>query len=202
MGGYIKHNAAAPAALRLRDAARETGAMTASSPAAALPGQDFWDFSLRVYAAPGVQEECLALQERLELDVNLLLFAAFAGARLWLALSDGDLAELIAETEEWHIAIVRRLRATRTAMKKWSEKTGDLASSAAALRLAVKKAELDAERIEHDMLARWAQAHAINATGARDRAVESNVRLVLDHFAKTSGNAAEPPARLIAAALA
>jgi uncharacterized protein (TIGR02444 family) len=186
----------------LHNATRETEAMTASPPGAALPGQDFWDFSLRVYAAPGVQEECLNLQERLKLDVNLLLFAAFAGARLGLTLSDRDLAELIAETEDWHVFIVRRLRATRTAMKKWSEKTDDLASSAAALRLAVKKAELDAERIEHDILARWAQAHAINATGTRDRAVESNVRLVLAHYAKTSGNAAEPPARLIAAALA
>ncbi|MET0866579.1 MAG: TIGR02444 family protein [Pseudorhodoplanes sp.] len=176
--------------------------MTAIPPATRLPGQDFWDFSLRVYAAPGVQEECLALQERLGLDVNLLLFAAFAGARLGLALSDRDLAELIAETDDWHVSVVRRLRATRTDMKKWSERTDGLAAPAAALRLAVKKAELDAERIEHDMLARWARAKTPDATGARDATLESNVRLVLDHFAKTSGKSPVRPGRLIAAALA
>ena len=166
------------------------------------PGQAFWDFSLHVYAQPDVQEECLGLQERLELDVNLLLFAAYAGARLGIALSAHDLAELIAATEEWHVAVVRRLRATRTAMKKWSENKSDpLAASAATLRLAVKKAELDAERIEHDRLARWAQERIGDTTGACGQAIENNLRLLLDHYARTSGNVAELPARLIAAAL-
>ncbi len=180
--------------------------MTSSSPenpqSAPRPGQAFWDFSLSVYAAPGVQEECLTLQERLELDVNLLLFAAFAGARLGIALSDRDLLQRVATTEEWHVAIVRRLRATRTAMKRWSEASTDqLAASAATLRLAVKKAELDAERIEHDLLARWVQARESDATAARGAAVENNVRLVLDHYAKTSGKSALRPEKLIAAAL-
>ena len=39
----------------------------------------FWKFSLAVYAAPGVPEECLAVQERYGVDVNVLLFCA------WLA---------------------------------------------------------------------------------------------------------------------
>lgn len=169
------------------------------------PGQDFWDFSLRVYAKPGVPEECLSLQERLSLDVNLLLFAAYAGAKLDLALTESDLAELLAATEEWHVAVVRRLRATRTAMKKWSEDSGDpLASSIATLRLAVKKAELDAERVEHDRLGIWAQKRKANATTAPSDVpiAETNVRLVLDHYARTSGNPAEMPARLIEAAQA
>ena len=39
-----------------------------------------WAFSLAVYGGDGVAEECLDLQERLGLDVNILLFAAFLGA--------------------------------------------------------------------------------------------------------------------------
>lgn len=186
--------------LRIGEATRETTTMNSTPPA---PGQAFWDFSLHVYAQPGVQEECLTLQERLGLDVNLLLFAAYAGAKLRIALSPRDLAELIAATEEWHVAIVRRLRATRTAMKKWSEDKDDpLAASAATLRLAVKKAELDAERIEHDRLALWAQTYAGGTTAASAEAVEANVHLVLDHYVRTSGNSAGRPARLIGAALA
>jgi uncharacterized protein (TIGR02444 family) len=177
--------------------------MTTSPTDTSDPGQAFWDFSLRVYAQPGVHEECVALQERLSLDVNVLLFAAYAGAKLGIALSGHNLAELIAETEDWHITVVRRLRSTRTEMKKWSENKSDpLAASAATLRLAVKQAELDAERIEHDRMALWARGRQSNVAGTPGGAVEPNVRLVIDHYAKTSGNSAGMPARLIAAALA
>lgn len=177
--------------------------MTTHPTGTASPGQAFWDFSLRVYAQQGVQEECLTLQERLALDVNLLLFAAYAGAKLGLALTERDLSELISATEQWHVAVVRRLRATRTAMKKWSEDSGDpLAPSAATLRLAVKKAELDAERIEQERLARWAQGRAKNTKAARAPSVEANLRLVLDHYTKASGNDAAIPRRLAEAALA
>jgi uncharacterized protein (TIGR02444 family) len=40
---------------------------------------DFWRFSLSVYAAPGVADECLALQDTRGVDVNLLLFCAWLG---------------------------------------------------------------------------------------------------------------------------
>jgi uncharacterized protein (TIGR02444 family) len=36
----------------------------------------FWDFSLKVYAAAGVADECILLQDRFGIDVNLLLFCA------------------------------------------------------------------------------------------------------------------------------
>lgn len=44
---------------------------------------EFWQFSLAVYAAPGVEAECLALQEALGIDVNLLLFFVWLGASRW-----------------------------------------------------------------------------------------------------------------------
>lgn len=43
------------------------------------PQSAFWTFSADLYDRPGVEAACLALQERHDLDVNLLLFA------LWLA---------------------------------------------------------------------------------------------------------------------
>ncbi len=45
----------------------------------AWPESAFWTFSKDLYDRPGVEAACLALQERHDLDVNLLLFA------LWLA---------------------------------------------------------------------------------------------------------------------
>lgn len=166
------------------------------------PGQAFWEFSLRVYAQPGVQEECLGLQERLRLDVNLLLFCAYAGAKLRIALSPQDIADMIALTEAWHHSVVRELRAVRTTMKRWSEdKTLPISEPAASLRLAVKKAELDAEHIEHLWLAEWVATRESHASQAPDEAIAANIGLLLDHYTRISGETAAAPRQLIAAAL-
>ena len=165
-------------------------------------GQAFWEFSLRVYAQPGVQDECLALQERLRLDVNLLLFCAYAGAKLGIVLSRQDIAETVALTEVWHGSVVRGLRAIRTTMKRWSEDgTLPIAKPAAALRLAVKQAELDSERIEHEILADWAANRQAGAARAQQKTIAANIGLLLDHCTRISGETAAPPAQLIAAAL-
>ena len=165
-------------------------------------GQAFWEFSLRIYAEPGVQEECLALQERLRLDVNLLLFCAYAGAKLGIALSQQDIADMVALTAGWQDSVVRSLRAVRSTMKRWSEdKTQPIAKPAAALRVAVKKAELDSERIEHEMLAGWAASREAAAARAPQEAVAANIGLLLDHYTRVSGETAMPPRQLIAAAL-
>lgn len=167
-----------------------------------LPGQAFWEFSLRVYAKPGVQQECLALQEQLQLDVNLLLFCAYAGAKLGVALSQQDIADTIALTEAWQDSVVRGLRAVRTTMKRWSnDETLPIATPAAALRLAVKKAELDSERIEHEMLARWAANREAGTPRAPQQAIAANIGLLLDHYTRAIGGTATPPRQLIAAAL-
>ena len=42
--------------------------------------EGLWDFSLRVYRAPGVSDWCLALQDGHGADVNILLWAAWLGA--------------------------------------------------------------------------------------------------------------------------
>ncbi|HEX6103216.1 MAG TPA: TIGR02444 family protein, partial [Alphaproteobacteria bacterium] len=39
----------------------------------------FWSFSVALYGRPGVAPACLALQDRFGCDVNLLLFAIWAG---------------------------------------------------------------------------------------------------------------------------
>ena len=47
----------------------------------------FWDFSLASYSRDGVPESCLALQDDLNLDVNVLLYGA------WLASQDKRLSD-------------------------------------------------------------------------------------------------------------
>jgi uncharacterized protein (TIGR02444 family) len=119
--------------------------------------QAFWKFSLQVYRQPGVQDECLYLQDNFGLDVILLLFCAFVGAVYGVALPPDGLAQAATTVRPWHDAAVRNLRAARRALKPLVV-AGMIAKSAGALRSQVKAAELESERLEQAILARWAAA--------------------------------------------
>ena len=77
---------------------------------------DFWAFSLALYARPDVADACLDAQDRLGADVNLLLLTA------WLA-AQGRMPEtqswtqLIAVSSRWQRDILGPLRARRRALK-------------------------------------------------------------------------------------
>jgi uncharacterized protein (TIGR02444 family) len=78
--------------------------------------RSLWDFSNAVYAAAGVAEECLGLQDRCVIDVNLLLFCGYMGAG-GVLLSQDDLRQVSELLRAWHEDVVRPLRAARRALK-------------------------------------------------------------------------------------
>ncbi len=145
----------------------------------------FWAFSLAVYGSDGVADECLALQERLGLDVNLLLFAAYMGAVEGVRLAARDVAGAAASVADWHADVVRPMRAARRALKTAAaDADNGFQPATAALRLQVKRAELDAEKIEQAMLWQWSRTHLHDL--AHDvRALATNVRAVLDLYGDT-----------------
>jgi uncharacterized protein (TIGR02444 family) len=121
-------------------------------------GSPFWDFSLAVYGASAVQDECLKLQDEFGLDVNLILLCAFLGAVHGVALTGDDVAAARRAVQQWQEQVVRPLRAARRNLKTVAlTDTGD-ATAAAQLRAQVKAAELESERIEQIVLERWAEA--------------------------------------------
>jgi uncharacterized protein (TIGR02444 family) len=102
-----------------------------------------WDWALAAYARPGAQEACLALQDRFDQSVPLLLFAA------WSAATGRPLAaetlEAAADTARaYEAAIVRPLRGVRRTLKAALPDIDDAAREA--LRDQVKALELEAER--------------------------------------------------------
>lgn len=116
---------------------------------------DFWRFSLRIYRAPGVADECISVQERHGLDVNLMLFCAWLGAERRIALTQDELAACRAAVAEWHERTVKPLRAARQTMKGLA--------GVEPLRTQVKGLELEAERVEQSRLfdfamSKWPQA--------------------------------------------
>lgn len=108
----------------------------------------FWDFSFTVYVRPGVADACLALQDRLGLDVNLLLFCCWTGCQ-GQRVDSVEMARLMAAVGDWQRSVVAPLRAVRRRLKQLP---GGASGQAGALRQAVKDCELAAERVEQTML--------------------------------------------------
>ena len=164
----------------------------------------FWAFSLDVYGREGVEEECLKLQELLNLDVNLLLFAAYVGAVEGVGLKREDIAVANAAIVGWHGEIVRSLRNARRALKPVSTDAGNpLREASATLRTLVKTAELEAEKIEQAIL--WQSLHrqlAARSCIDRDRALAVNLRSVLEFYGAASSESKAPAPHLLEAATA
>ncbi|MGB7257598.1 MAG: TIGR02444 family protein [Pseudolabrys sp.] len=143
-----------------------------------------WSFSLAVYGADGVAAECLDLQDRLDLDVNLLLFAAFAGAVGGVTLSAEDLAAATETVAPWHNDVVRTLREARRTLKPLAVDIEDpLRVAATSVRAQVKNAELNAEKIEQAMLWTWGERHFEGRPrGDRNDALAANLSAVLAFY--------------------
>ena len=167
-------------------------------------GSPFWDFSIAVYGTKGVQDECLALQDRFGLDVNLVLLCAYLGAVHGVALTEGDVVSARQEVGPWQEQIVRPLRAARQTLKTIALQNAEATNAAAQLRTQVKTAELESERIEQMMLERWAEARlAAWPRGQVREAVAANLRILLAVYGIGGERlvAAQAAPHLIAAAL-
>lgn len=117
-----------------------------------FPDHPFWDFSLDLYGKPGVAVACLRLQDRLGLDVNLLMAGCWVAASGGGRLGDVDWRRIIDATAGWRVAVVEQLRTARRRMKDadFPGMPGGLADS---LRARIKTLELDAEHAQQLALA-------------------------------------------------
>ena len=138
-----------------------------------FPEHPFWDFALRVYRSPGVSAACLEVQERLGLDVNVLLFCCWLGASGRGAVPRTTLVRARDSVATWHESVVKHLRSVRRALKD------GIASAppelAQALRAQIQAREIDAEHIEQLMLAASVAALVVKARATDDERVDDAV---------------------------
>lgn len=136
-----------------------------------FPDDPFWDWSLAIYARPGVAPACIALQERRGIDVNLLLFCCWAAGRRE-PLQVAELDRIVAEVDIWHRKAVRPLRTVRRKLKEIEVSAP--AELVDAVRQRVASVELDAEHVEQIMLSRHAgQAMTTAAETSASAAIEN-----------------------------
>jgi uncharacterized protein (TIGR02444 family) len=123
--------------------------MSASS---AIKENPLWDFMTTTYKEPGVEKACLALQNRLGADVNMVLFC------IWLAYRGAGSANLglylgsaLKLSRSWQKAMVEPLRIARNNLKDHIESagmSGPTLEVATALRERIKANELEMEQME------------------------------------------------------
>lgn len=146
-----------------------------------------WSFALRLYAKAGVSEACLVLQDRMGVDVNVLLFALFAAMDRCVALDERDLQAIDDQVASWRDEVVLPLRSIRRRLKSGPEPAPDVATEA--LRDKVKRSEIAAEQIEQAIMARWFEG-CYREHKPRDVNSGDVICRVVNHFAARSGTSA------------
>jgi uncharacterized protein (TIGR02444 family) len=116
-----------------------------------LAANAFWSYSARVYSRPGVTDACLKLQDDFSLDVNLLLFCLWCAAEGPGRLNGDDFDQIEQRLGTWQTDTVQPLRTIR---RQSRDELGD--ELAGFFRASMLQAELDAERVEQELLFRWA----------------------------------------------
>ncbi len=102
-----------------------------------------WDWALTAYAAEGVADACLELQDAAGQNVPLLLWAAWCAAEG--RVPDEDALEAAGDTARaWQDTAIAPLRAVRRALKPRAPDLDD--ADREAVRTQVKAVELEAER--------------------------------------------------------
>ncbi len=119
----------------------------------ALQDYSLWEYALAVYSQPAIQAQCLVLQDRYDLDVNLLLAAGYwaCAERCWSAAQVELLVTMSAELRVDYVLPLRELRRKAQDPKRQG------------LYQALKTAELAAERLQIEAIAQQLSLFAGNA---------------------------------------
>jgi uncharacterized protein (TIGR02444 family) len=143
-------------------------------------GEAFWRFSLALYARPEVAPALIALQDRAGRDVNLVLFALWAGAVHGIRLDATDLAAAEAAISALRREVVEKLRALRWRLK--AEPDSDLQD----LRRRVLMLELAAERRVQQRLTALPSSAIGRPHSDRLAAAEANLSVYLGAEAQSA----------------
>ena len=127
----------------------------------------FWQYSLSVYGRPGVEQPLIQLQDEYGADVNLLLCCCWLGQQ-GVVLSSEQLSALIKASARWRGECIIPLRGVRRFVKEQAE-AGDFYQQ-------LKQLEIDAERIQQDLMYQQLQELTSGAGSADDQACSQNLQ--------------------------
>lgn len=111
----------------------------------------FWDYSCRVYGADGVSAALIALQDRLGIDVNVLLLGLWAGHSGLGVFDDEELDRVLDVSANWNRDIVRAVRSLRVDLRVGVASVPKELSDA--IRQRILEVEIDCEHVEQLVIA-------------------------------------------------
>lgn len=160
----------------------------------------FWQFSLRTYWKPGVEQACLSLQDRDGADVNILLLCCWAAASGRGALGTRTLRAAMSSAKRWQTEVIEPLRAVRRNLKQGF--AGVPQETTAALRKKIGKVEIECELAEQLLLALHGDALPQGIRTDAGRAAKTSIERYLACLGARPDKAArEDIATLIAASI-
>jgi uncharacterized protein (TIGR02444 family) len=134
--------------------------------------EQFWRFSLALYARPGVAAACLVLQDQHGRDVNLALYCCWVGVSGRGRLDREALSAADRAIEAWRRDVVEKFRAARRAVK------ASAAPDSEGLYAKAKAVELESERMLQRMLVECAPP-VWSSLSARQRLEDALTNLTL-----------------------
>jgi uncharacterized protein (TIGR02444 family) len=111
-----------------------------------------WDFSVCVYARPGVEEICIRLQDDWHADIPVLLFALWRG-RQGRVISNSGFLDIAGAVSVWQRDVIAPIRQLRRRLRHLDPLEPALAEGLQSIRSDLKETELGAERRELEYLA-------------------------------------------------
>jgi uncharacterized protein (TIGR02444 family) len=144
-------------------------------PAMSAAPDSFWTFTLALYGRPGVAPALIGLQDRLGLDVNMLLYCCWIGSA-GCALTVAELAAVEAAVEPWQADVVRPLRSLRRRLKGGFGAFP--ADSVETYRKRLNELEIEGERIAQEAMAAVPRGRSDSASVAG--VVVGNLRAYLE----------------------
>ena len=108
---------------------------------------EFWQFSLEVYARPQVADLCLVLQDEHGFDVNILLLCLWLAHGEGRAISQSEIGELLGGVAALNENMVWPVRSARRWAKSWLQQAADVQAVAARSKVytSLKATELQLE---------------------------------------------------------
>jgi uncharacterized protein (TIGR02444 family) len=138
----------------------------------------FWRFSVKFYAVPGVAPACIELQDKADVDVNVLFFLLW-NASEGRALNAAEVTELEHTIGPWRDIAVAPIRNVRRALKAPPPVIAP--ATVEDFRTRIKAVELEAERLQQEALYDLAQS------GRVGRPAESPVEAARDSVSSYQG---------------
>jgi uncharacterized protein (TIGR02444 family) len=159
--------------------------------------EGFWEFSLRTYAADGVADACLTLQNGHGADVNMLLYCCWAAGRIG-RFDDTLFVRATGFSTSWAEHLVRPLRSSRT----WLKAAGCADESVPtercmALREKIKAVELSCEKMQQQALESMI-ATGQPRGGSSDQLLEDIVANLLRYWGYAGIDASDDVSRRLA----